>query len=199
MRQHGVQIHTSSIIEKVDDKNLHVKDQGEIQYGILLWVTGNKSISFVDALDVKKTTHGLGRILTDRTLRVLSSERDGRIYDDVFALGDAADIEGCSLPTTAEVAVQKARYLVGELNKNPSSSSSNMTSFQYRRRRLVTYIGQHDGITEGVEIDEAFSGHKAWLHWRSGSLTWTRTWRNWFIIIWALFMNALFGRDLARI
>ncbi|KAG9232233.1 hypothetical protein BJ875DRAFT_467455 [Amylocarpus encephaloides] len=38
------------------------------------------------------------------------------IYPDVFAPGDSEDIEGASLPTRAEVAVQKAKCLVNHLN-----------------------------------------------------------------------------------
>jgi NADH:ubiquinone reductase (non-electrogenic) len=107
MVKNGVQIATSSVIEKVDDEYLHVKGQDPVPYGILLWVTGNKSLSFVDGLDVKKSEHGLSRILTDGNLRVKKAGVGEEILDDVFALGDTADIEGQSLPTTAEVAYRR--------------------------------------------------------------------------------------------
>jgi len=196
MVERGVRIATNCVIEKVSPTELHVKGQDPVPYGILLWVAGNKSVLFTDGLDVKKTTRGLVRILTDSKLRVKKAGDDVEVYSDVFALGDAADIEGHSLPTTAEVAVQKAKYLVGELNRN---SEGPELPFTYTSRRLVTYIGGHDGIAEGLSVDEPWSGRKAWLSWRSGSFTWTRTWRNWAAIICAIVLNALFGKDVLRL
>lgn len=191
MVKNGVQIATSSVIEKVDDEHLYVKGKEPIPYGLLLWVTGNKSLPLVDALDVKKSEHGLARILTDWNLRV---KRAGdEVLDDVFALGDAADIEGQSLPTTAEVAVQKARYIVRLLE-----APTHLEPFKYKNRGLVSYIGSHDGIGAGASDNNGWTGQRAWLSWRSGSFTWTRTWRNWIGIIFAMIVNVLFGKDVAR-
>ena len=205
MLQHGVEIATNSVIEKVSATHIHVKGQGPVPYGILLWVAGNSSIPFVDSLDVKKPEHGLVRILTDPYLRVKkkstgdSTNTADASYPDVFAMGDAADIEGHSLPTTAEVAVQKAKYLVQQLNKGTEISETQKSSFSFSSRKSVTYIGGHDGIEEGSPVDELWSGRKAWLAWRSGSVLWTRTWRNRVGILVAIVMNALFGKDVMRL
>lgn len=164
-------------------------------YGILLWVTGNKSIPLIDGLDVRKSKRGLIRILTDTSLRVLKPGDGSEVYHNVFALGDVADIENNSLPTTAEVAVQKAKHLVGSLNKGLEAS---IPGFKYQNRRLVTYIGSHDGIKQGSSRS-AWSGQEAWLSWRIGSFTWTRSWRNWLAIGLAWILNALFGKDVARL
>ncbi|KAK5458498.1 hypothetical protein LTS15_004580 [Exophiala xenobiotica] len=200
MAKRGVHVATNTVIEKVDRTTLHLKGQKSVPYGMLLWVAGNKSIPFVDTLNVKKTEGGLVRILTDSRLRVQKSESGHEttpddVYANVFALGDAADIEGQSLPTTAEVAVQKAKYLVQQLNRRHEDNKP----FVFSSRRLVTYIGAHDGIIEGSAAGEALSGQKAWLSWRSGSWTWTRTWRNWVGLLWAYVMNFLFGRDVMRL
>ena len=154
---------------------------------------------------MKKPEHGLVRILTDSHLRVKKKNTDDSTntvdtsYPDVFALGDAADIEGHSLATTAEVAVQKAKYLVKQLNKGPEASETHTRPFSYSNRKLVTYIGGHDGIEEGWPVDEAWSGRKSWLAWRSGSVLWTRTWRNRVGILVAVGMNALVGKDVMRL
>ncbi|KAI1618356.1 hypothetical protein EDD36DRAFT_414038 [Exophiala viscosa] len=199
MLQRGIEIVTNAVIERVDRTNLYIKGQNPVPYGILLWVAGNRSIPLVDKLDVKKPEHGLIRILTDDSLRVKKASTDvhghSDVYPDVFALGDAADIEGRSLPTTAEVAVQKAKYIVRRLNRGATATEN----FAYADKRLVTYIGSHDGIIEGSGLDEASRGQRAWLDWRSGSFTWTRTWRNWVGLICAYVLNALFGRDFMRL
>ncbi|KIW48270.1 uncharacterized protein PV06_00875 [Exophiala oligosperma] len=195
MAKRGVRVATNTTILQVDRTHLHVKGSDPVPYGMLLWVAGNKSIPFVDNLGVKKTSQGLVRIVTDSTLRVKKVGDGNGVYRNVFALGDAADIDGQPLPTTAEVAVQKSKYLVRRLN----SRFGRERPFAFSNKRLVTYIGAHDGIIEGSAVDERWSGQKAWLSWRSGSFTWTRTWRNWVLIMWAMVMNFLFGRDVMRL
>jgi NADH:ubiquinone reductase (non-electrogenic) len=196
MTERGVRIATSSTIERVDSTHLHVKGEPPVPYGILLWVAGNQSIPLVDGLNAKKSVHGLVRVLTDEHLRVKKSGPNADVYTDVFALGDAADIEGQSLPTTAEVAVQKAKYLVQRLNQGPDMQGK---PFAYSSRRLVTYIGGHDGIAQGSSVDQPWSGREAWLSWRTGSFTWNRTWRNKVSIVVAWVMNAVFGKDVMRL
>lgn len=195
LRARGVEVVTGAAIEKVDEQNLHLNGSVPVPYGILLWVAGNKSTPFVDGLDVKKTQHGLRRILTDECLRVKKAEADTKVFNNIFALGDAADIEDNSLPTTAEVAVQKARYLVQHLNRSPESSAIKITAFKYQQKSLVTYIGSHDGIRQGWSAKSPYSGSEAWVSWRTGSFTWSRTWRSWANVGWAMLTNFVFGRN----
>jgi NADH:ubiquinone reductase (non-electrogenic) len=144
---------------------------------------------------VKKTANVLRRILTDDSLRVKKSDESNEVRSNVFALGDAADIEENSLPTTAEVAVQKARFLVQHLNKTPKDAEVVLGKFEYKQKNLVTYIGSHDGIGQGWSADSPYSGYQAWLSWRAGSFTWSRTWRSWANVGWAMLVNLVFGRD----
>lgn len=190
-------IETNSRIEKVDKQALYIKDKGRIPYGMLLWVTGNKAVPLVMDLNVKKTEKGLTRILTDTRLRVLKSKNSDEVYDNVFALGDAADIEGSSLPTTAEVAVQKAKYLVNFFNSQYTAQPSSIP-FAYRETQLVSYIGSRDGIIAGKGDKEGWTGRSAWLAWRSGSVMWTRSWRNRAMIILTWIVNVLFGKEIAK-
>ncbi|KAL9023001.1 MAG: hypothetical protein Q9196_007437, partial [Gyalolechia fulgens] len=190
-------IETNSRIEKVDKHALYIKDKGRVPYGMLLWVTGNKAVPLVMDLSVKKTEKGLVRILTDSRMRVLKSKDSDEVYDNVFALGDAADIEGSSLPTTAEVAVQKAKYLVNFFNSRHAQQSSSMP-FVYRETQLVSYIGSRDGIIAGKGEKEGWTGRSAWLAWRSGSVMWTRSWRNRAMIILTWIVNVLFGKEIAK-
>ncbi|KAL9006911.1 MAG: hypothetical protein Q9188_000366 [Gyalolechia gomerana] len=194
----NIGIETNSRIEKVDKHALYIKDKGRVPYGMLLWVTGNKAVPLATDLSVKKTEKGLIRILTDSRLRVLKSKNSDEVYDNVFALGDAADIEGSSLPTTAEVAVQKARYLVNFFNSQHAEQPSSVP-FTYRETQLVSYIGSRDGIIAGKGDKEGWTGRSAWLAWRSGSVMWTRSWRNRAMIILTWIVNVLFGKEIAKL
>lgn len=184
-RRH-VAIRTGKHIESVEKDFMQIKEDGKVGFGILVWATGNKQVPLVDQLDVKKSER-LPRILTDSRLRV--KRKDGTVMDGVYALGDAADIEKEELPTTAEVAVQKAKYLARSLNIDSSNA------FKYKTKPLVAYVGGGDGVVEG-KTD--WTGHSAFLAWRSGSLEWSRSWRRRAMIMINWFMNWWDGREIAR-
>ena len=185
----GVEVRTSSHIEKVDANAIHTKEHGRVRYGMLIWATGNATNALVSRLNVRKDGK-LQRIMTDRRLRVLDAE--DHLIDDVYAIGDSADIVGYSLPTLAEVAVQKADYLSAELNRERNPTKS----FEYKQRANVAYLGQHDGV---IGSKEEWTGQSAWLAWRSGSIYhWPRSWRRSLMIGISWLFNKIGGRDIAR-
>ncbi|KAK2024654.1 FAD/NAD(P)-binding domain-containing protein [Colletotrichum zoysiae] len=188
-----VHIMTSSHIERVETDAIYTKEDGRLPYGLLIWATGNKASPLVDGLAVKKTEHGLPRILTDRYLRVLRP--DGSPMEDAYALGDAADIEGESLPTLAEVALQKGEYLTGVLNADHDDDDTRPAPFAYKQRALLAYLGRHDGVIAGRQ---EWTGASAWVAWRSGSLGWTRSWRRKIMIAISWVFVWIGGRDIAR-
>lgn len=216
LKARNVDVAPNTRIERVDEHALYIKDKGRVPYGMLIWATGNKNVPLIETIDVKINEKGLKRILTDDKLRVFrkpdatttsnasSSSPSPEVWDGVFSLGDAADIEGQSLPTTAEVAVQKARYLVENFNAlvaAPSSSSSSAFAkpFVYAQKQLVSYIGHHDGVIAGKgPNDPGWTGRSAWLAWRSGSLIWNRNWRSRVVIVITWALNRVFGTEMAR-
>ncbi|KAK1999883.1 FAD/NAD(P)-binding domain-containing protein [Colletotrichum falcatum] len=188
----GVRIMTGSHIERVEAGAIHTKEDGRLPYGLLVWATGNKASPLVDRLSgVKKPEHGLPRILTDKYLRVLRP--DGSPMEDAYAMGDAADIEGESLPTLAEVALQKGEYLTAVLNAD--GDDARPAAFEYKQRSLLAYLGRHDGVIGGRQ---EWTGASAWLAWRSGSLGWTRSWRRKIVIAINWVFVWVGGRDIAR-
>ena len=196
----SVSIRTGRHIEAVQEKCLKVKEEGEIGFGVCVWAVGNKACSLVESLDVQKSIEGVQRILTDRYLRVLlQSKSSPSLIPNVYALGDAADIAGHELPTTAEVAVQKAKWLARYLNSNPEDDDADEERkehpFVFTPKALVAYIGRGDGVVEGKR---EWTGAGAWLAWRSGSLEWTRGWRRKAMMLIYWVMNKLDGREIAR-
>ncbi|KAJ4415986.1 hypothetical protein N0V82_007012 [Gnomoniopsis sp. IMI 355080] len=190
-KQGVVRIETSSHIEKVEADAIFTKENGRLPYGVLIWATGNSVNPLVDKISkrVKMPDKGLPRILTDRYLRVLKP--DGTPMEGVYALGDAADIEGESLPTLAEVALQKGEYLRDTFNRGEPEPRR----FEYKQRALLAYLGSHDGVIGGRE---EWTGNAAWLAWRSGSLAWTRSWRRRLMITISWLFVWVGGRDIAR-
>lgn len=189
LHEKKVEIRTSSHIEKVEADAIYTKEHGRMPHGMLIWATGNGVNPLVDSLSVKKPEKGLPRILTDRHLRILRP--DGSPVDNAYALGDAADIEGYTLPTLAEVALQKGEYLVRKFNAERETGEP----FEYKQKASVAYLGKHDGIVGGKQ---EWTGQSAWLAWRSGSLYWARSWRRRFMISLSWLFNWWGGRDIAR-
>lgn len=149
LRQHAigsfskrnVRVITNSKIKDVAEDSITTEAEGRIPCGMVLWTAGNKQCALVDSLDVAKTDR-LPRVMTDEFLHVLDSDKSP--MQEVFALGDAADCKKLFLPTTAEVATQKAEYLAKCLNRDITGQP-----FEYRQAPLVAYIGGHDGVVHG--------------------------------------------------
>ncbi|KAE8441305.1 hypothetical protein EG329_005535 [Mollisiaceae sp. DMI_Dod_QoI] len=142
-RRRDVKICMEKHIERFESWIMKVKEDGDVRFGLAVWYTGNKAGEVVESLDVKKNDGGQ-RLLTDKYLRVLKNEKDGDVVDGIYALGDAADIEGAELPTTAEVAVQKAKWLAQHIIANEEEEP-----FVYKKKAVVAYIGRQDGVVEG--------------------------------------------------
>lgn len=183
----NVQVMTDSKIKEVAKDSITTEGEGRTPCGMVLWTAGNKQCALVDALDVAKSDK-LPRILTDDFLRVLKTDKTP--MQDVFALGDAADIKKYFLPTTAEVAIQKAKYLANVLN-----TESFEKSFTYLQRPLVAYIGGHDGVVKG---NPDWSGGRAWAAWRNKNLLWTKSWRRKLMISAYWLLGWIGGTELAR-
>lgn len=163
LQKHKVEIKVNSHITNVTGDIIETREDGKLAYGILIWATGNKQRPLVDQLNVMKSSLGLERILTDDRFRIIGT--NGVIVPDTYAPGDAADIDNASLPTTAEVAVQKATYLAHTING--TASGEIIEPFKYKQRPLATYTGASDGVIMGGRGHE-YTGYGAWLSWRSG-------------------------------
>jgi NADH:ubiquinone reductase (non-electrogenic) len=183
-----VETFTDSKIQKVEKDSITTEAEGRIGCGMVLWTAGNKQCALVDELDVSKSEK-LPRILTDEHLHVLGS--DEKPMRDVYALGDAADIKDDSQPTTAEVAVQKANYLVKALNQETDGRKA----FSYNQKPKIAYTGGQDGVIQG---ETEWSGAEAWAAWRSKNLKWTMSWRRTLMIVIYWMLNYFGGKEIAR-
>ena len=184
----GVEVLTNSHIQRVDADSITTAERGRIPTGLVVWATGNRCTRLVESLPVQLTPR-LPRIVTDSFLRVYG--KDKQILRDAYALGDAADIKDGSLPTTAEVACQKAEYLAKTLNKGVEYP------FEYEQKAIVAYLGQRDGVV--ADDEDNLTGQRAWLAWRSKNFWWTRSWRQKVLIIVAWILDLLVGRGIAPV
>lgn len=196
-RRRNVNLCMGRHIEGFEEGVMTVKEDGEVGFGVAVWAAGNKVCGLVGEMEgVKKDDSG--KLLTDQWLRV--KDEDGGVMDGVWALGDAAAIEDNQLPATAEVAVQKAKWLAGHLiSQDTMHEKEQLNSpgkkFQYEQKALVAYIGRKDGIVDG---GGKWTGKSAWLAWRGGNLQWTQSWRRKCMIMIYWVLNKWDGREIAR-
>ncbi|GJD03081.1 pyridine nucleotide-disulfide [Colletotrichum higginsianum] len=180
-----VKLMTGSNIQRVEDDAIFTKEDGRLPYGLLIWATGNKVNPLVDSEETRE------RATPYPHRQVPPGPAPGREPNGQrLRTGDAADIEGESLPTLAEVALQKGEYLTVVLNSNGEPAP-----FNYKQRALLAYLGRRDGIIGGRK---EWTGVSAWLAWRSGSLGWTRSWRRKIMISISWIFIWIAGRDIAR-
>ena len=112
----NIEVRTRRTVTRVDDGILHVKEEGEVPFGMLVWSTGVEMTPLIKSLQgVQKDPKG-GRLVTDGWLRVLQDApaeegKPPKLIKDVYALGDCAVIDGMELPLTAQVASQKGVWM----------------------------------------------------------------------------------------
>ncbi|KAK4973128.1 hypothetical protein LTR42_006422 [Elasticomyces elasticus] len=169
----------NSHITKVEADSITTEALGRVACGMIIWTAGTKTCALVDKLKVAKTSNsnpGVQRMLTDEYLRILNPGEDQqKAMAQVYALGDAADIEDGALPPTAEVARQKADYLAGVLNSEFDDGES---KFAYHQQKgLLSWLGGSDGVVQG-QTD--WTPSRAWAAWQSGNSNslFARSWRH---------------------
>ncbi|KAI8981627.1 NDE1, mitochondrial external NADH dehydrogenase [Mycotypha africana] len=198
----GIQIKTERQVEKVEKNYLVIKGEGKVPYGMLVWSTGLMQNPLVESFtDAAKDTSGQ-RIETDGLLRVLNKETS-QPYHNIYALGDCATIKEYDLPATAQVASQKAGYLVKALNaiaKSGDYTEADGKGFRFKNKGMMAYIGSYEALIDMSAVHNwaKMSGHLSWLLWRSAYLSKSVSIRNKLLIPYHWFLTLTLGRDISR-
>ncbi|KFH67497.1 hypothetical protein MVEG_06229 [Podila verticillata NRRL 6337] len=200
-KRSGIEVRTGTVVDKVEDGRLVLKDGKVIPFGCLVWSTGLTENPLTASLEGKVLKSRSKRILTDPYLRVLDTE--GNIIPNVYALGDCATIKDHELPQTAQVANQQAIYLRKALNKlakYPERSFTDVAEpFSFKNLGSMAYIGNWEAVVDMTKLNENAkeSGKLAWIFWRSSYLTMSVSMRNKMIIPMYWMLTWVFGRDVS--
>jgi len=92
---------------------------------------------------------------------------------DVFALGDNANVRNSIMPATAQVASQQALWLGKHLNNETVATQK----FAFKNLGVMTYLGNWKGLVQ-TGSGRGLEGYLAWLVWRGAYLTMSVSWRN---------------------
>lgn len=175
-------VKTNTYIKDIKEKTIILSNNEKIDYGLLVWATGNTSTQLVRKAGFKQTKQG--KIITDYYLRV-------KDYDNIFAIGDCSEIENNPLPATAQVAQQQGLFLAKFLNgKNKNKK------FSYKNLGMLAYIGSEKALADLPQYKG--SGFTAFLLWRSAYLTKLVSFKNKILVLFDWVKTFLFGRDVSN-
>lgn len=137
---------------------------------------------------------------------------------DVWAIGDCAMVkDGPTLPATAQVASQKADFVIDTLNKLAKGRTPPDQDFKWKNQGSLAYLGNwkalYDRTTGG---GGSASGTAAFVSgasrdyveselmcyykvlWRSAYFSMQLSWRNRITVPFYWMLNWMFGRDITR-
>lgn len=184
-RRQRIRVITESPVVRVGPGELQLEDGSRIPYGLLLWSTGNGPTTFAQRSALPKDNRG--RFLVDGYFRVKG-------FEEIYALGDCAVVEGGPLPATSQVAQQQGKYLAGALNR--IATGREPAPFRYRHLGMLAYIGDSRAL---ADLDSfKGSGWTTWLFWRSVYVTKIVSLKNKVMVLFDWAKAKVFGRDVSQ-
>lgn len=177
----------NSQVISVTNNQIILNDSTSIEYGLLVWATGNAPTMLVKNTPFPKSKNG--KILTDRNFRV--KRDDTSFYEDIFAIGDCATIETQELPATAQIAQQQGYFLAKRFNKPKTSKE-----FKPRKFGMLAYIGNNKALADTALFKS--SGFLTFLFWRTVYLTKLVSLKNKILVLFDWAKTILSGRDISN-
>lgn len=154
LKDAGVQIRLDSIVSAVEKKQIRLKNGEIVNFDLLVWTGGVKSVPLQFVSEVKKDSKG--RVCVDSALRLQGTE-------NIFIVGDCACVMGAdnkALPATATQAIKQAQYVaqaisdhIEGLNSPPFKPSE--TSY------IITVKGKWSALH--LSSGQTFYGFLPWL------------------------------------
>ena len=209
-RKRRIKVLTNSRVVNVEKDYVELQDGYKINYGAVVWATGIAPQPLTHSLMWEKSNNG--RIMVDDFLRVPSIANN-----NIYCIGDCAEMISGSLPPTAQVAHQCGKYVAKSFNRLSTKPFQQFNdeylkydkTFKFTYRGTMTYIGNWQGVVALPKHNQAHSsalkrrltrlqGIRAWLFWRSAYFTYLTSTVNRILVPMHWFKAWLFGRDFSR-
>jgi len=187
-KRQKISLMTKSYISRVTDKKIFLKDGNEMNYGVLVWATGNLPTGFINSSGFNRD--GKGKLFVDSYFRLKKDSEN--VFEDIFAVGDCTGMESGELPATAQVAQQQGIFLAKFFNKGMSLKNS----FKFKNLGMLAYIGGHKALADTPQFKG--TGFKTFIFWRSAYLTRLVSFKNKLLVIFDWTKTFLFGRDVSN-
>lgn len=187
-KRQNIILKTKSFVSEVSDKKIFLTDGSEINYGALIWVTGNSPTDFAKGAKFEKDKKN--KIYVNEFFMVKKYELD--FYNEIYAIGDCTHLISGELPSTAQVAQQQGLYLANLFN----SGRINYKPFKFKNFGMLAYIGGHKALADTPQFKG--TGFKTFVFWRSAYLTKLISFKNKLLVLFDWIKTFLFGRDVSN-
>jgi NADH:ubiquinone reductase (non-electrogenic) len=184
-RRNHITVLTGSPVTRVDDGRLYLKDGSALEFGLLLWTTGNGPTPFASRVSLPKDDRA--RFLVDGYFRVHG-------HENIYAIGDCAALTPSPLPATAQVAQQQGKYLARSFTRKVRGEK--VIPFSYKQLGMLAYVGGSRALADLASYKGA--GWFPWVFWRSAYLTRIVSLKNKVLVLFDWVKAQLFGRDISQ-
>jgi NADH dehydrogenase len=150
----GVEVHTSSIVTKIEPRAVCVGDE-RIETKTIFWAAGNAASPLGRFLGVP--IDGVGRVLVEPDLSIPG-------HPEVFVVGDLAAVkreDGRLVPGVAPAANQEGKLAARNVRRLIRGEETK--PFRYRNKGDLATIGRSRAIADFGKV--RITGRPAWLLW----------------------------------
>lgn len=184
----------NSLVDSISENTIRVSDGTNIEYGLLVWATGNAPSKLIK--DSNFPLDKRGKIFVDNFFRVskheLKENEVNEFYDNIFTIGDCSHVISGILPVTAQVAQKEGLYLAKYFNRK----FENTKPFTFKDLGMLAYIGSHKALADLPKYKG--TGFATFIFWRSAYLTRLVSFKNKILVLFDWTKTILFGRDVSN-
>jgi NADH dehydrogenase len=140
LKRKGIRILHNSMVERVEENALFLKDGLRIDSSLIIWTAGVRGYNIDIEPDIEKTNDG--RILVDEYCRT------GK-YKNIYAIGDIAamkDSRGLLYPPLAQIAVRQARFLADQIEYHYNNGTNSNEKFDYEIKAQIISVGNNEYV-----------------------------------------------------
>jgi NADH:quinone reductase (non-electrogenic) len=156
LRDHGVEVRTSTLVQKATDELVVLSDGDEIATRTIVWSAGVRPTYPLEPAEEEKSRSR--RLRVDGQLRLV-----GR--PDVYVIGDAASVaeDGGELPMLSPPAMQAGRYVARSIVARAQGAPAGLKPFRYVDKGTMATIGRRAAVADlhGLKL----RGTMGWLAW----------------------------------
>jgi len=140
LKKRGIRIFYNSIVEKVEENTLFLKDGLQINSSLIIWTAGVRGFNINIEPTIDKTNDG--RIIVNEYCKTNQ-------YENIYSIGDIAAMKnskGVLYPPLAQIAVRQARYLADYISEYYINKIVPKEKFEYEIKAQILSIGNNEYV-----------------------------------------------------
>ena len=140
LKDKGIRIFHNSLVERVEEHTLFLKDGLEINSSLIIWTAGVRGYNIDIEPTIDKTNDG--RIIVNEYCQTSQ-------YKNIYSIGDLAAMKnsrGALYPPLAQIAVRQARYLADNIADYYIEGNNPKEKFDYEIKAQIISVGSDEYV-----------------------------------------------------